>query len=184
MRLVSCKSNGFKEQKMSDPDHERRFTQWLDRHAGLLLKVASSFASEKNDREDLLQEISFQVWKSIPGYDNQVKESTWIYRVAFYTAISWLRAESKHQSRNSPSDHLHVISVDTNEDPRVQWLYEKIAELDPVDRSLTLLLLDGFSYREMSETIGISESNVGVRINRIKKQLASKLSKEQCDVIS
>ncbi len=66
-------------------------------------------------------------------------------------------------------------------DPRLEWLYEKIAEMEPIDRSLTLLVLDGFSYREMSETMGISESNVGVRINRIKSRLTKLLEEERPD---
>ena len=153
--------------------------QWLGRHRGLLLKVARSFAAESNDRDDLLQEIVFQVWTSIPQYKDKVAESTWIYRVALYTAISWSRKESRRSQRRRELTQGADVADETIVDPQVEWLYERIAELDPIDRSLTLLLLEGFSYREMSETLGMSESNVGVRINRIKKQLTNKLQQEK-----
>ena len=74
---------------------------------------------------------------------------------------------------------LPKLAAPTTPDPRLDWLYERIAELDPIDRSLALLMLDGFSYRDMSETLGISESNVGVRINRIKTRLTDQRAREQ-----
>jgi len=163
---------------MNTQEQEDRLNVWLGCHKGLLLKVARSFAPHSNDRDDLLQEIVLQLWKSIPQKPDQVAESTWIYRVALYTAISWSRKESKRQQRRRELPPEEIVD-ETDADPRVEWLYEKISELDPIDRSLTLLLLDGFSYREMAETLGISESNVGVRISRLKKQLTAKLEREK-----
>ncbi len=170
---------------MQVDNRERRLNDWLSRHQGLVIKVARSFARETHDRDDLLQEIAFQLWQSIPGYRSQVAETTWIYRVAFYTAINWSRKEEHRKQRNCQlgEQALGLLSKQVDEDPRVAWLYERIAELDPVDRSLTLLLLDGFSYREMSETLGISESSVGVRIHRIKKSLTNQLTRENQHVL-
>mgnify|MGYP001823318934 CR=1 FL=1 len=164
---------------MNSQEQDDTLNEWLGRHRGLLLKVARSFSSESNDRDDLLQEIVFQVWCSIPQYKNSVAESTWIYRVALYTAISWSRKESKRRERKREWTQEQDVVDQSIVDPQVEWLYERIAELDPIDRSLTLLMLEGFSYREMSETLGMSESNVGVRINRIKKQLTDKLQQEK-----
>ena len=79
---------------MNRTDPERTLNDWLGRHRGLLMKVARSFASTAHDRDDLLQEIAFQVWKSIPGYRSEIAETTWLYRVAFYTAINWSRKEA------------------------------------------------------------------------------------------
>ncbi|MCS7468934.1 sigma-70 family RNA polymerase sigma factor [Stieleria sp. ICT_E10.1] len=121
------------------------------------------------------------MWKSIPGYKTQVAESTWLYRVALYTAINWSRKETARakRMREFRDQPLRVLQDQTTTAPRVEWLYERVAQLEPVDRLLTLLLLDGFSYREMSETVGISESNVGVRINRIKKKMTKQLMLEK-----
>lgn len=167
---------------------DERLIDWLTRHRGLLLKVTRSFARSSHDQGDLFQEIALQVWKSIPAYRPVVKETTWIYRVALYTAISWNRKERRRTESIQELDLERILadksadaSADT--DPRVEWLYDKIAAMEPVDRSLALLLLDGFSYREMAEALGISEGNVGVRINRIKKRLAAQLKREDNDDI-
>jgi RNA polymerase sigma-70 factor, ECF subfamily len=171
--------NATDKRQMNKQQQDEIFNRWLNLHRGLVSKVARSFAAESNDRADLFQEIAFQIWKSIPRYRDEVAESTWIYRVALYTAISWSRKESKRQERSQEMASGEAVVDQSIVDPQVEWLYEKIAEFEPIDRSLTLLLLDGFSYREMSDTLGISESNVGVRINRIKKQLANQLQREK-----
>lgn len=166
---------------MHHKKHETKLNDWLNRHSGLLVKVARSFTRSPDDRDDLLQEIAFQIWKSIPRYKAGIAETTWIYRVAFYTAIDWSRKEKSRANRFLEFSVQQTLNQETQPaaDPRVEWLYERIAEFEPIDRSLTLLVLEGCSYREMSITLGISESNVGVRINRIKKMLASQLITEK-----
>jgi len=104
-----------------------------------------------------------------------------MYRVALNTAIDWGRKEHRHrrgkQQFEFPEDLLTTPSVD-GRDPRVEWLYRQIALLKDVDRSVALLLLDGFSYKEIAAIVGITESNVGVKINRIKSALAGKRMEE------
>ena len=102
--------------------------------------------------------------------------TTWIYRVALYSAIAWTRRERKHHNGKQPLTEAEYTLTETTKfkDNRLDWLYEQIAQLNEIDRSLTLLLLDGFSYKEMAAILGISESNVGVKINRIKKHLTQK----------
>lgn len=167
--------------EMHHKERETRLNDWLDRHMGLLIKVARSFSRLRHEQDDLLQEMAFQVWKSIPRYKPSVSETTWLYRVAFYTAIDWSRKEETREKRflEFSSEKFRSHDDDVKIDPRLEWLYDRIAEFDPIDRSLTLLVLEGLSYREMSDTLGISESNVGVRISRIKKKLASKLEQEK-----
>jgi RNA polymerase sigma-70 factor (ECF subfamily) len=163
-------------------DRDARLGDWLRRHRGLLVKVTRSFARTPQDRDDLLQEIAFQVWESIPRYTAEVAESTWLYRVAFYTAINWSRKETTRRARTEEycaEVPAAVVDAPDAGDPRLEWLYRRIAKLEPIDRSLTLLLLEGHSYREMSITLGLSESNVGVRINRIKKKLSRQLEQER-----
>ncbi|TWT85628.1 ECF RNA polymerase sigma factor SigE [Posidoniimonas polymericola] len=163
---------------MHDREREERLNDWLNRHEGLLVKVARSFTRTSHDQDDLIQEISFQLWKSIPGYQPRVAESTWVYRVAFYTAINWSRKERSREERvRELRDKPPPNERSGPPDQRLEWLYDQIARMEPIDRSLTLLVLDGRSYREMSETLGISESNVGVRINRLKKRLTNQLER-------
>lgn len=154
--------------------------EWLNNHKGILFKVIRAYAQSEEDRDDLFQEITVQVWKSIPNFRGESKESTWIYRIAFNTAIRWKGKEKKHQDGRQSMDTAPVLHAqEAYHDERLSWLYERIAEFPEVERSLCLLLLDDFSYKEMAGILGISESNVAVKIHRIKKHL-----KEQSEKIS
>ena len=149
------------------------FRDWLDRHKALLFKVLRAYAFTEPDREDLFQEISIQLWRSIPNFRGESAVSTWIYRVTLNTAIKWNRNEQKyHEGRQSFKDIEHLLQQKREiVDERLEWMYRQIGKLDKVDRSLCLMMLDGFSYAEMSGILGITESNVGVKIHRIKKHL-------------
>lgn len=165
---------------MQESEQEAILLDWLSRHRGLLVKVARAFVRSTADQDDLLQEIALQVWNSIPRYKKDIAETTWLYRVAFHTAINWSRkVKSRDRVLKEYQEQLSLFQREQKDDPRVEWLYEQIGELPAIDCSLALLMLDGFSYREMSETLGITESNVGVRVNRIKKRLAKQFEKEK-----
>jgi RNA polymerase sigma-70 factor, ECF subfamily len=160
-------------------DHELRFRQWLGEHTGLLLKVVRSFAEGLADQDDLFQEILLQVWLSLPNFRDDSKPTTWLYRVALNTALAWKRTEKKRRQRQgslSISD-IAAPSVSSAEAERnnriVEELYAAIRAQPPAKRALVVLYLDGFTYREIAEVVGISESNVGVSLNRIKKDLAA-----------
>lgn len=155
------------------------FDEWLRLHKGILFKIVRAYAFTAHDQDDLFQEISLQVWKSIPDFRGEAKPSTWIYRVALYSAFTWVRKEKKRPLVQPLVDVERTLRMrDQPRDERVAWLYEQIAQLEPIDRSVCLLLLDGFSYKEMASMLGISESNVGVKIHRIKRHLLRK-SKEE-----
>ena len=155
------------------------FNDWLKRHKAILFKVVRAYAFNLEDQEDLFQEIAVQIWRSVPKFRNDCAVTTWMYRIALNTALKWSGKERKHQDgRQDLSYTEHILTEQSGlKDERLDWLYEEIARLDEVDRSLCLLLLDGFSYKEMSKIVGISESYVGVRINRIKKHLTRKSEK-------
>ena len=152
------------------------FEEWLRQHKALLFKVVRAYAFTNAGREDLFQEVSIQVWRSIPNFRQESAVTTWMYRVALNTAIRWNKKEQKHQKgRQDLSEVEHILEKQVQQkDPRLDWLYEEIGKLDEIDRSLCLLMLDGFSYAEMSDILGITESNVGVKIHRIKKHLVEK----------
>jgi len=153
---------------MQECEQRRIFDDWLSRPKGVLFKVVHAYAFTSHDRDDLFQEIATQVWNSIPGFRGESAVTTWLYRIALRCALTWSRKERRHRERTEPLEGSEPALRETTrtQDRRLAWLYEEIARLDPVDRSLTLLLLDGFSYRETAETLGISESYVGVRMNR------------------
>jgi RNA polymerase sigma-70 factor (ECF subfamily) len=161
------------------------FDSWLAAYKGVLFKVVRAYASRRQDQEDLFQEIATQVWISIPNFAGNSAPTTWIYRVALNTAISWSRKEIRRREGTNAFENatpaLEPIGVAV--DPRLDWLYEQIAQLNEIDRSLTLLLLEGFSYKEMADALGMSEANVGVRIHRIKAHLTSESTKERSHAI-
>jgi len=160
---------------MNDSQQKRVLDDWLSTHRGLLRKVLRAFAFRPHDQDDLFQEIAFQLWISIPNFKGDSAASTWVYRVALYAGIKWSQKEKRRIDKHETLDVSNDIkdALPEVEDPRVAWLYQQIAQLAPVDRSLMLLSLEGLSYREMAQTMGISESNVGVKISRIKKTLAN-----------
>lgn len=165
---------------MQEDDRKRLFNEWLKSHQGLFFKVVRAYAFTPQDQEDLFQEIATQVWRSVPNYRGESAVTTWIYRVALNAAIAWTQKERKHRSGKQPLDGIEpaILQASQTADPRIEWLYAQIRELNEVDRSLTLLLLDGFSYKEMAAMLGITENYVGVKINRIKAHLTTK-SKEK-----
>ena len=148
------------------------------RHKGLIFKVVRVYARSAMDQDDLFQEIAIQVWHSVPAFREESAVATWIYRISFNIAIKWVRKEKKHYHAGTLDSLAHTLYENKNQsDSRLDWLLDEISKLDEIDRSIAVLLLDDFSYKEMASIIGISESNVGVKINRIKKDLISKSKK-------
>jgi RNA polymerase sigma-70 factor, ECF subfamily len=167
---------------MLDCERDTIFQGWMDAHKAILFKVARAYGASHSDREDLFQEIALQLWHSVAAFRGDSAATTWIYRVALNTALAWGRKERRHDSGRGDFDSATaLLTTAETRDPRLEWIYQRIAELDEANRSLALLMLDGFSYRDMSQILGLSESNVGVKINRIKAALAALLAKEEHD---
>ncbi|MBE0540695.1 MAG: RNA polymerase sigma factor [Verrucomicrobia bacterium] len=167
---------------MDVSEQELLFRRWLADHAGLMWKVVRAFTATPEDAEDLFQEIALQLWMSLPAFRGEAKESTWIYRVAFNTALVWKRVEKRRRAKHEKFLELNGApgvfaehSTPTRDEELVQQLYTAIRQLPKLDASLALMHLDSLSYREMSEVLGITESNVGVKLNRLRKQLAEML---------
>jgi RNA polymerase sigma-70 factor, ECF subfamily len=167
---------------MSALEQETIFRRWLDAHLGLMLKIVRGCAATSQDQDDLFQNVLLQVWSSIPAFRGEAKETTWIYRVAFNTALAWRRGEQRRRVKNetflkfdtSPqSQPSHTDALPEKE--IVEWLYAAIRQLPKVDASLALMHLDGLSCQEMTNVLGISENYVGVKLNRIRQHLAEKL---------
>jgi len=168
-------TNEPKQAEVTSIEQERIFEAWLNQYKALIFKIVRAYAFTVADQDDLFQEIALQIWRSVPSFQKASSVMTWVYRVAINTAIKWVKKESKHQGAKEISPVLCLQPDSTGlADERLDWLYQEIHKLDKIDRSLSLLLLDGLSYKEMSDILGITESNVGVKISRIKKQLIAK----------
>jgi RNA polymerase sigma-70 factor (ECF subfamily) len=145
-------------------------------------KVVRGFSVTQQDQEDLLQEMLLQLWTSLPAFRGEAKESTWIYRVCFNTALAWRRDEKRRRVKHEAFLKLNIAAEaathpieKSQEDEMVEMLYAVIRQLPRLDASLALMHLDGLSYREMSEVLGISENHVGVKLSRIRAHLAEQL---------
>lgn len=151
------------------------FDALLQRHRGIVHKVAASYARGAEDRADLAQEIAMQLWRAWPSYDPARGFSTWMYRIALNTAISHLRAQAQARHAVPLDDHADVLAGGGAFDPetheRLRLLQRFMATLGPLDRALLLLYLEERSGREIAEVLGIGESNVTTRIGRIKQRL-------------
>jgi RNA polymerase sigma-70 factor, ECF subfamily len=158
---------------VTEREQKHVFENWLGQHKSLLFKIVKAYAFTVTDQDDLFQEITIQVWHSIPAFRQESSVTTWLYRISLNTAIKWTRKERKHYEAKESLDTVqHILQENKVQvDERLVWLYEEISRLDKIDRSIALLLLEGFSYKEMAGIMGITESNTGVRINRIKKHL-------------
>jgi RNA polymerase sigma-70 factor (ECF subfamily) len=124
-------------------ERDRTFRDWLHGHKGILFKVVHAYAFTPADREDLFQEIALQVWCSVDAFRGESAVATWLYRVALNTAIAWNRKEKRHQHAAAGCSQRPAETALPRRDPRLDSLYAQIAQLDEVDRSLALLMLDG-----------------------------------------
>ena len=158
---------------ISQPD---RFLALLDEHKKILYKVANSYCRNPQDRADLVQEMVAQLWSSFGRFDQRSRFSTWMYRVVMNVAISFYRGANRRSRRIVPLEEsmLEIAAAapapeEASEDIRL--LHQFIAQLDELNRALIILYLDGNSHETIAEILGISTTNVGTRIGRIKQQL-------------
>jgi RNA polymerase sigma-70 factor (ECF subfamily) len=154
---------------------QQQFAEWAEAYDNLLWKVARSFA-EGADQDDLHQELLLALWQAIPAYRGDAKRSTFLYRVAYNHALSWNRKRRPAEVNLKKASERAISEEGHAEAAQLELMYRHIRALPEVDRTLVLLYLDEVSYREMADILGISESNVGVRLNRVKKQLAEQIN--------
>jgi len=161
---------------------EEIFTRLLAQHTGIIRKVAFGYTSTFADREDLTQEITLQLWRAYPRYSPDRPFSTWMYRIALNVAISFLRRQT-HPARQTVSlEGNEIEPVDetagrAEPDGRLPLLQRIIAALPPLDRGLMLLYLDEHSYREIASVLGITETNVATKLNRLKQRVREEMLK-------
>lgn len=154
--------------------NEENFLEILKENQGIVLKIVSSYCKNIEDRNDLIQEITIQLWKSWKNYNNDYKISTWMYRIALNVAISFYRKTSRKETLIQPLKEESAF-VYNNEDidssENIKQLYYFISKLGVLNKALFLMYLDQYSYEEIASVLGISKTNVSTKISRIKKHL-------------
>jgi RNA polymerase sigma factor (sigma-70 family) len=158
---------------MTTPALEERFQILVGEHKKIIYKVCNSYCRSRDDREDLAQEIIVQLWRYFATFDERWHFSTWMYRIALNVAISFYRRESA-RTRHVLSYEEHLLkAVDdrSSHSDDAQVLYQMIGALEPLNRALVLLFLDGHSYGEIAEVLGITETNVATKISRLKQEI-------------
>jgi RNA polymerase sigma factor (sigma-70 family) len=156
---------------MPTPELHARFYTLIEEHKKILYKVANAYTHNRDDREDLAQEILLQLWRSFPTFDKRCRFSTWMYRIALNVAISYCRSENT-RTRHVISGNERLLDIgdeSTIPSEEILLLHQFIAGLVPLNRALVLLYLDGNSYREIADVLGISETNVATKLSRLKQ---------------
>lgn len=169
---------------MNRLEQQQRFDAWLERHAAVLHHIAAGFA-EGADRNDLVQELMLALWKAVPAFRGDCQVSTFVYRVAYNAALTWKRSVSTHRRHEDAwveETGRSGVVIEEGSGARnremLVLVYAEIRQFPPLDRSLILLHLDDVSYSEIAAILGLTETNVGARLTRIKQRLIANLQEK------
>lgn len=157
---------------------EKEFLSHIEAHKGIIHKISRMYTDTPEDREDLYQEMVLQLWRSYAAFDGQSKFSTWMYRVAVNTAITFLKKEKRRQ--HPATDILPDIRTDPPDmdaGSRLAFFYQAVRQLSPVEKALIFYFMEGLSHREIAAQLGITEVNTRVKLNRTKEKLQQIIKK-------
>lgn len=156
---------------------EQEFIQLLNKHQNIIHKVCSVYMDVYADREDLFQEVTLQAWKAYPNFRGDAKFSTWLYRVALNTAITFFRKEKKQILTINTEVFFDNSEFHNPIEEQVQAMYKAIGDLGKIDKALIMLYLEDYNYNDIGEMLGISANNVAVKMNRLKIKLKEETQK-------
>lgn len=171
-------SNGcmrISRQGHTDPHrlNEQAFTELLERNRQLISKVCYMYASDGEHFKDLCQEVATNLWQGHKSFRGDSAESTWVYRVALNTCVSYFRRQSGRRVETVDLENAAYVEADTGErTEQLREMYRLISALGKIDKALILLWLDEKSYDEMAEITGLSRGNVASRLHRVRQRLA------------
>ena len=158
---------------------EEKFVRIIKQHEGVIFKITTMYTDNRDDQKDLYQDVVYQLWKSFDSFRAESKISTWMYRIALNTALTRLK-KSKRMGNTISIDRVVMQQTD-NYNPefeeKLKVLYTHIKQLNVIEKGLMLLLLEGKKYDEIAEITGLSPSNVGTKISRIKQKLTKQIIK-------
>ena len=160
-------------------DRENEFVQVIQQNEGVIFKITTIYTDNREDQEDLYQDIVYQLWKSFDSFRNESKFSTWMYRIALNTALTRIK-KNKRKGHSVAIDRVVLSQTefyDTEFEERIKMLYAQIHQLNILEKGIMLLLLEGKKYDEIAEITGMTSSNIGTRISRIKEKLKSQMVK-------
>lgn len=153
---------------------EKDFTDRIEKHKGVIFKISKMYMDNYDDQRDLFQEITYQAWRSFSKFEGRSEFSTWLYRIALNTAITFLKSEKKKSFiQNQEVQNLKIENndYDFEKEEQLKKMYNAIHQLNEIDKALIFYYLEDFSGREIAEQMGLSEVNVRVKINRAKEKL-------------
>ena len=164
---------------MSSSNLKQEFISLIEKHQGIIYKVSRMYCDKEECRRDLFQDILVQLWQSYPSFNNKSRFSTWMYRVALNTAIAQFRKDKKNNEDLTPDVPVNVPEEESfkEKEDRISLVHKAINKLSKAEKAIIILYMDDYSYEEISEISGLTISNVGVKINRIKAKL-QKILKE------
>lgn len=161
---------------------EKEFLEIVKKNQGIIHKVCSIYCDDEEDRNDMVQEILAQLWKSYPSFRNESKFTTWMYRVALNTAITSFKKQKRQPDRTPLSIHNYQFAEDissTETEEHLRLLKDAVSRLTGIEKSIILLFLEEKSYEEIADITGITQNYVRVKMNRIKKKLKLMMSSEE-----
>jgi RNA polymerase sigma-70 factor (ECF subfamily) len=164
---------------MDKQELQKLFQEIIKQHKGILFKVSRAYCPVEEDRQDLIQEILIQVWQSLHKYNNQCKVSTWVYRISLNVSISFYRKNLNRTTKFTEMNEQNIqITTDdkTETEQELNLLEQFISELKEIDKAIMVLYLEDKSHFEIAEILGMSVTNVGTKIGRIKEKLKTKFS--------
>lgn len=152
---------------------EKEFLHQLNEHQKIIHKVCNLYMQLPEDKEDLFQEVTLQAWKAYHKFRGDAKFSTWLYRVALNTAITFFRKDKRQSFINSVAEipDQHISTENKLIEEQTKAMYAAIGELSGIDKAIVMLYLEDYSYAEISDIIGITANNIAVKMNRIKTKL-------------
>ncbi len=157
--------------------NKEEFSHLIEKNQGIIHKIALLYTNSFADREDLFQEICLQLWKSFSSFKGHAKFNTWMYRVAINTAIDHLRKQRKELAFEPLMD-IHTRHESSDDHEQVKLLYRSVSKLNPIDKAIILMWLEEKNYEEIAEVMGITKSNVSVKLVRIKRKIQQLINNE------
>lgn len=158
---------------------EKDFLEKIEKHKGVVFKISKMYMDNFDDQKDLFQEITFQAWKAFPKFEGRSEFSTWLYRIALNTAITFLKSEKKRgfiENKETQNLNIKYDEYDEEKEKNLQKMYGAIHRLNEIDKALIFYYLQDFSGKEMAEQLGLSEGNARIKLNRAKNKLKELLT--------
>jgi RNA polymerase sigma factor (sigma-70 family) len=154
-------------------NREAEFLELLHKHKGILHKISRMYMENTEDREDLVQEIILQLWRSFGSFNEQSQFSTWMYRVAINTAILFFKKEKKSPDNQTLSRDFDIKDEgsDTSKNKQLEVFYKAVQDLNQIEKAIIFYSMEGKSHKEIAENLGISEVNTRVKLNRTKEKI-------------